>query len=757
MRAPRPESHEIATNHRPRPLAVGGVPYRGDVHIDYPRAERTGARRWIPSWKLVLGTLATLCGLGLLVGLAVFAWAWFTVDIPEENEVASAQISIVYWDDGSTELARLGDTNRIYVPIEDIPEDMQHAVVAAEDRRFYEHSGFDVVGFTRALVNNLTGGETQGGSTITQQYAKNAYLTSEQTLKRKVEELVLSLKLELTLSKDEILERYLNTVYFGRGAYGVQTAAEVYFGVDAKDLTLEQSAVLAAIINSPGAYNPDTNLEALQERYGYVLGAMLEEGYITQDEYDDAIESFPEIEERKTSERYKGPKGYLIKAVEQQLGELGFTEEEIYAGGLRITSTFDRKAQQAAQDAVADQAPTSNAEGVRIGLAAVEPGTGQVVAMYGGADYLTDSLNNATQAIQQAGSTFKPFGLAAATEDEIGLDSLWPGNSGTEVDGFTVNNFGNNSYGQYVTLLRGTEQSINTVYVSVESETGVQAARDAALRAGIPADTVGWEESDNLTFVLGTASPHTIDIATAYATFAVRGERVDQTTTIIEVKGANGGLLYEHTNALSRTFDANTADVVNYALQKVVTNGTGSPARALGRPVAAKTGSTDEYMSAWFAGYVPQLSAAVSFSKDGPDGQPVSLSGTGGMAQFYGSGFPARVWTAFMQGALDGVEVEDFVAPAEFPSGGGNVTAPPSPTEPTEEPTTETPTPSPSPTTEAPLPTPTTEQPTEEPTTEEPIEPSPPAQATPLAGQGEAVAPQVQQGAGSVPAQAGAG
>ena len=719
------------------------------MHINYPRAERTGAGRWIPSWKLVLGTLATLCGLGLLLGLVVFAWAWFTVDIPEENEVASAQISIVYWNDGSTELARLGDTNRIYVPIEDIPEDMQHAVVAAEDRRFYEHSGFDVVGFTRALVNNLTGGETQGGSTITQQYAKNAYLTTEQTLKRKVEELVLSLKLEISLSKEEILERYLNTVYFGRGAYGVQTAAEAYFGVDAKDLTLEQSAVLAAIINSPGAYNPDTNLEALQERYGYVLGAMLEEGYITQDEYDDAIDNFPEIKKRKTSERYKGPKGYLIKAVEQQLGELGFTEEEIYAGGLRITSTFDREAQRAAQDAVADQAPTSNADGVRIGLAAVQPGTGEVVAMYGGADYLTDSLNNATQAIQQAGSTFKPFGLAAATEDEIGLDSLWPGNSGTEVDGFKVNNFGNNSYGQYVTLLKGTEQSINTVYVSVESETGVAAARDAALRAGIPENTVGWEESDNLTFVLGTASPHTIDIATAYATFAARGERVDGTTTIIEVKGANGGLLYEHTNEVSRTFDANTADVVNYALQKVVTNGTGAPARALGRPVAAKTGSTDEYMSAWFAGYVPQLAAAVSFSKDGPDGQPVSLSGTGGMAQFYGSGFPARVWTAFMQGALEGVEVEDFVTPAEFPSGGGEVTASPSPTEPTQEPTTAAPTTS----------APPTEAPTEQPPTEEPIEPSVPP-ATPLADQAGGAAPQAQQGAGavaSVPAPAGAG
>ena len=195
----------------------------------------------------------------------LFAFAWATIDIPEENEVAAAQTSIIYWNDGEKEMARLGDTNRISVPIEDIPEDMQHAVVAAEDRRFYEHSGFDVKGFTRAMWTNLTTGSSQGGSTITQQYAKNAYLTQDKTYIRKFKELVLSLKLEAALTKDEILERYLNTIYFGRGAYGVETAAEAYFGVSASELTLEQSAVLAAIINAPGKFNPDTNMENLRD------------------------------------------------------------------------------------------------------------------------------------------------------------------------------------------------------------------------------------------------------------------------------------------------------------------------------------------------------------------------------------------------------------------------------------------------------------------------------------------------------------
>jgi membrane peptidoglycan carboxypeptidase len=698
------------------------------VGINYPRDDREGWRRFIPSWRLVLGTLGTLFLLGAATAAAIFAFAWFTVDIPEENEVAAAQTSIIYWNDGETEMARLGDTNRISVPIEDIPEDMQNAVVAAEDRRFYEHSGFDVVGFTRALWSNLTTGSTQGGSTITQQYAKNAYLTQEQTYVRKIKELVLSLKLEATLSKDEILERYLNTIYFGRGAYGVETAAEAYFGVSASELTLEQSAVLAAIINAPGKFNPDTNLEGLEQRYAYVLNAMYEEGYITAGERDEALEDFPEIKERRTSEKYKGPTGFLIRSVQEELLALGFSEAEIEGGGLRVVSTFDRQAQKAAVNAVKEQAPTTGMEGVRIGLAAVEPITGEFVAMYGGADYLEDQFNNATQASQQAGSTFKPFGLAAATEDEIGLDTLWPGNSPTEIAGYEVNNYGDNSYGAQVTLLKGTEQSINTVYVAVENETGVRPVQDAALRAGIPEDTLGLKlDEPNLTFVLGTASTHTVDVAQSYATFAARGQRAT-TTTIRSVSTADGSVLYERTDDPQRAFDENTADVVNFALQSVVTNGTGGPARALGRPVAAKTGSTDEYRSAWFAGYVPQLASAVSFSKNDKNGNVLSLSGVGGQTQFFGSGFPARVWTAFMVGALADTPVEQFVAPADPPTGGGGFSptpsAAPTPTPtPTPEPTSESPTPEP--TSEPPTPEPTTPEPTSEPPTPEPTTPEP--------------------------------
>ena len=685
--------------------------------VDYPREGRDDWRRYVPSWRLVAGSIGALIGAAVVFFGVLFVVTYIFTDIPEVNEVAEAQTSIVYWSDGESEIARLGDTNRISVPLSQVPEDVRYAVLAAEDRRFYEHSGFDVIGIMRAMWNNLTSDSTSGGSTITQQLAKNAFLSSEQTYIRKFKEAVLTVKLEVELSKDEILEHYFNVIFYGRSAYGVQTAAEAYFGVESKDLTLEQGAVLASVINAPGRYNPDDpeGLANLEDRYVYVLNGMVEEEWLTAAERDEALGSFPEFAERKQDQRYEGPDGYLLRAVQDELEAKGFTQEEIEAGGLRIVSTFTEQAQDAALAAVEAEGPTSETDGLRIGLAAVTPGTGEVVAMYGGADYLANSLNNATQAIQQAGSTFKPFGLAAATEDGIGLDSQWPGNNGTVVAGYTVNNYAGNSYGSLVSLLTGTEQSINTVYVSVENETGVEPVQQAAVRAGIPEDTVGMNlENPDLTFVLGTASPHTIDIASSYATFAARGERA-ATTTVRSVRTSDGSLRYEHASEPQRTFDENTADVVNYALRRVVTNGTGGPAQGLGRPAAGKTGSTDEYMSAWFAGYVPQLATAVSFSKDDADGNPVSLSGTGGQQQFFGSGYPARIWTAFMQGALEGTDVVDFVEPAELPSGGGVDSGSAGPTAPDRPAASDTPEPTSEP------------EPTEEP--EETEEPEPPAES----------------------------
>jgi len=628
------------------------------VRIDYPRRGRTGVRHWLPSWRQLL----SLAVLGAVSIVGIFFVLVARTDVPAPNDVATAQTTIVYWNDGKTELGRLGDSNRISVPLEQVPLITQHAVLAAEDREFYDEGGFSPKGVGRAIWNNVSGGDLQGGSTITQQYAKNAFLTQERTLTRKFNELILAVKLDTSVSKDEILGDYLNTIYFGRGAYGIQTASDQYFGVPVEKLTLGQSAALAAIIRSPGGYNPETHLDKLKGRWTYVLDGMVEKGWITPAER--AAAKFPAFAKKKPANRYAGPNGYLLDAVRTALLQKGISEDEIGSGGLRVISTFSKQAQDAAVAAVQEKGPTKGATGLRIGLAAVRPGTGEVIAMYGGADYLTNSVNNATQALGQAGSTFKPFALAAAVDQGISLDAMYNGNNGVTIDGYKVTNYGDESLGQ-ISLLKGTEKSVNSVYVAVSKQVGYDKVVASAVAAGIPADTPAL--TPVRTVALGVSSPHVIDLADAYATFAGRGQQVDP-TVLKEVRGGNGGILFALDPTPKQAFSADTADTVNYALRKVVTDGTGTAALALGRPAAGKTGTTNDNKSALFAGYTPDLAAAVMLVKDGADGLPVSLSGVGGLSTVTGGSFPARIWTAFMKGALQGSPVQQFVEPANLPT-----------------------------------------------------------------------------------------
>jgi membrane peptidoglycan carboxypeptidase len=700
------------------------------VRIDYPRRGKTGVRHWLPSWKQVLSVIL----LGFVSAVALFFLLLWRTEVPEPNQVATAQTSIVYWNDGTTELGRIGDANRISVPLTDVPLDTQHAVLAAEDREFYEHGGFSPAGIGRAVWNNVSGGSLQGGSTITQQYAKNAFLTQERSFSRKAQELLLAIKLETSVSKDQILEDYLNTIYFGRGVYGIQVAAQQYFGKDVADLSLSESAALASIIRSPGNYDPadKENLPRLKGRWQYVLDGMVEKGWITQAQADDA--KFPAFKKPKPANKFAGTNGYLLDAVVKELATKDITEDELNRSGLRVVTTFDKKAQGAAVEAVRTQGPKSGTNGLRIGLAAVRPGTGEVVAMYGGSNFLTNQVNNATMAIGQAGSTFKPFALAAAVEKDIALDTVWNGNSGVEIDGYKVNNYGDRSYGD-ITLLQGTENSVNSVYVAVSKETGYDAVVDSATRAGIPAETPALEPVRSV--ALGVASPHVIDIADAYATFAARGQH-NAYTVLKEVRGGNGGLLYEIDPSPEQAFSSDTADVVNFALRKVVTDGTGKTALGVGRPVAGKTGTTNENKSALFAGYTPDLAAAVMLTKDGADGLPVSLSGVGGLSTVTGGSFPAAIFTAFMKGALDGLPVQDFTEPTSMPTASPTVTE--SPTEspsPTVTPT-DTPTPTVTPT-ETPTPTVT---PTDTPTpTVTPTDTPTPTGAPTAAGGSPAASP----------------
>ena len=626
------------------------------MRIDYPRASRAGLRHWLPSWRQVLAVI----GLFVLAGVATFAVLVARTTVPEPNDVATAQTTIVYWDNGRTELGRLGSSNRISVPLSQVPVDVQHAVLSAEDRGFYTEGGFSPSGIGRAIINNVKGGDLQGGSTITQQYAKNAFLTQDRTITRKLQELVLAVKLDTSVSKDQILEDYLNTIYFGRGAYGIQTAAQQYFGKPVSKLDLGQAAALAAIIRSPGGYSPDGNLSKLKGRWNYVLDGMVSQNWITPQQQTAAV--FPTFVAKKSVNHWSGPNGYLLETVRRALLSQGFTEDQIASGGLRVISTFDIKAQSAALQAIKDKAPSS--KGLRIGLAAVKPGTGEVVAMYGGPDFVTSPLNNATQAVGQAGSTFKPFALAAALESGVSLDSRWNGNSGVTIDGYKVNNYGNESWGQ-ISLLTGTEKSVNSVYVALSHQVGYDKVVDAAKRAGIPANTPALEAVRSV--ALGVASPHPLDVASAYATFADHGHQVDP-TVLIEVRGPNGGILYKHDPTPKQAFSPDVADTVTFALGKVVTNGTGTAALALGRPAAGKTGTTNENKSAWFVGYTPDLAAAVMFVKDDASGNPMTLSGVGGMNSVTGGSFPTRIWAAFMKGALVGTPVSQFETPSSMPT-----------------------------------------------------------------------------------------
>ena len=614
-----------------------------------------------PLWRRVwFRRVLFLIVLTAAIGMAVFAVLLARTEVPTPNELATSEATVVYYADGKNEVGRLGESTRRSVPLDQIPVDVQMAVLAAEDRDFYNHGGISPIGIARAAFNNVTGGNTQGGSTITQQYAKIAYLTQDRTWDRKIREALLAFKLETVISKEQILEDYLNTIYFGRNANGIEAASIAYFGQPVSEINYEQAAVLASVIKSPSALSTEENIDSLKARWAYVIDSMLDMGSITPRQAESA--QFPDIIDFLQKDRLGGQVGFLLTAVEKQLLAQGFDQEEIQRGGLKVYSSFDRRAQRAAQRAVRDNGPTSGTEGLRIGLAAVRPGTGEVVAMYGGKNFIDDQINNATRQFAQAGSTFKTFALAAGLEQGVPLNSLWNGDSPSTVNGYTFNNYGNNSYGT-VSLLQATELSINSAFVEMEADIGVGSVAEAAMKAGIPAETPGMNlDALDLTFVLGTASPSGLDVANAYATFANQGIRA-QTTFITRVIGANDGLLFEFDPQLLPEFSPDVANTVNYALERVVNSGTGKAALALGRPAGAKTGTTDDNKSAWFAGYTPQLSAAVLMAKEDSSGMPISMSGTGGLQTVTGGSFPAAIWTAFMRDALKNDPIVEFVPP----------------------------------------------------------------------------------------------
>ncbi len=598
-----------------------------------------------------LALMAALVGGSL--GIALFSAAVVFSSIPTPNQVAVVQSTAVFYADGKSLIGNIGEIQRVDVDIAEFPDHVKYAVLAIEDKNFYEHGGFSPIGIARALFNNLFSDTTQGGSTITQQYVKNAYLTQEQTIIRKLRELVLSVKLETMASKDEILENYLNTAYMGRSAYGFESAAQAYFGKSVRDISLAEGAALAALLRSPGGYSPEKNAERLENRWNFLLRQMVNQGWATEAEKE--VTTFPKFKPKRVN-RLGGPNGHLLAYVRAQLDDLGFTEQEIELNGLQVVTTFERDAQLALNKAVREVGPRPWSSGLRIGVASVRVGTGEMVAMYGGRDYVADQFNNATQARGQAGSTFKAFGIAAALEQGIGLNTTWNGDSPAKILDYKLNNLGKVSYGK-VTLLNALEVSMNTPMVALGAIIGPEQVVQAAVRAGVPESTPGLLPV--LSAMIGTASPRAIDIANGYATFAARGQVADN-SAIKEVKNSAGSVLWSFTPNPQQAFATEIADELTFGLRRVVTNGTGATAQGVGRPVAGKTGTSDDNLSAWFVGYTPQIATAVMMVREDETGRAISLRGTGGLANVTGSSFPARIFTQYMRDAHAQLPVIEF-------------------------------------------------------------------------------------------------
>ena len=658
-------------------------------------------------WAKRIGFSILTVFLGVFIaGMAVFLYLYNTLAVPAPDDLALAQKTTVYYADGTTEMGTLGEINRQIIDTTTLPDYVSKTIVASEDRTFYTNNGVDLKGIFRALVNNLRGGARQGGSTLTQQYVERYYIGETTSYTGKLKEAVLAIKINREKSKDEVIGAYMNTIYFGRGAYGIDAAAQAYFGHGAHELTLSESALLAAVIPAPSAWDPAVNPDKAKERWERDLNLMVEDGWITQAERDAAV--FPETIDPDTlnSASMTGTNGYLMAQVKQELIASGqFDEDKISQGGLRITSTIVKEHQE---QAVAAAEGMNEVEGwdpthQHVALSSMDPTTGEILAEYAGADYEKRQQNAVTQDIAMAGSSFKPFALLANARLGGTVYDTYSGKSPQYFRGMgtPVYNDGGYSFGN-VTLVKATAYSMNTVFVGLNDDVEPENTLKAAIDAGIPEDTVGL--NDELLNVLGPSSPHNIDLTTAYSTIANGGERV--TAHIVKkVEDSNGKLLYSGDVAPKRVFEVEEVSSIMPALE-AVTTGDGTANRvdaSIARlTTAGKTGTSSDQLSAQFVGFVPGMVTAVSMYQSDDAGNSVPLDDVGGLDQFHGGDWPVDVWIDYMKPATANLPGDDFPwkvesnrkvhnnAPTPAPS--ATTEAPQSAAEPTETPTpTETP------------------------------------------------------------------
>ncbi len=624
-----------------------------------------------------LATVRKVALLGLILALVLpvlgFAVAYLVVSVPAPDDVRIGRPATILAADGTTPLATVypAERSRVIVPLADVPQQVRDAVLAAEDRDFATNPGFSVTGFLRAARDNLLGdADAGGGSTITQQYVKNAFLGSARTLTRKAAELVLATKMAHTWSKGDILGAYLNTIYYGRGAYGIAAAAQAYFGKRVNDLDLAEGAMLAALIRTPSALDPDVHPDRLHERWDYVLDGMVSMGVLAPDaraavRFPAVIPAAPLVDDPAVHR----PEGLIRAAVLRELAAAGIGDSDVETGGLSIVTTIDPRAQQAATDAV-HRRLSGQPDELRAAVVSIDPRTGGIRAYYGGEDGV--GFDHATAALP-TGSTFKVFALIAGLEQGYTLASRYD-SSPLTVHGIAITNAGGESCGN-CTLAEALKRSLNTSYYRLMESLwgGPQQIADAAHRAGIPAQLPGigptlsepgGPPSDGI--VLGQYPVRPLDLASAYATLAASG--VYRAPHLVQKVTTHTGrvLLDRPADAGDQRIPASIANTVTSALEPIAAYSQGHQL-AGGRPSAAKTGTTQfgvtgRNQDAWTIGYTPALATAVWVGTDRPE--PIR---TAAGADIYGSGFPADIWQQTMDAALAGTPNEDFPAPPPTP------------------------------------------------------------------------------------------
>ncbi|MFD8199148.1 transglycosylase domain-containing protein [Streptomyces sp. NPDC003470] len=730
--------------------------------IDYPRGDRDGWQRWVPSWKLVSGLCIAFFG-GLVAAAGI---AYAMVGIPDVAKTAKAQNNVYYWANGEVMVATGGERNRQVIKLSQIPKAMQNAVISQENKTFYSDSGIDPKGIARAVFNMARGGETQGGSTITQQYVKNAMLEDQsQTVSRKVREILVSVKVGAEVDKDEILEGYLNSAYYGRGAYGIQAAARAYFNKDAVDLSPGECALLSAVLKGATYYDPAgaTSIDpaatpAANRKRAFTqmqdtLDKMVEYGHLAQAERAKYTE-LPTVQNPRSNTQLGGQIGYLVDLARASLIKEGVaTRDQLDQGGYEIHTTFDKKKVQDLEAAVTkvykanikpEKRPKTDTH-VQFGGASVNPGTGAIEAIYGGADATKHFTNNADVTGAQVGSTFKPFVLAAAMkwgvrdpdgpedqpQDErtvVSPKSLYSGQNDLKIKNYdgTIwtnekgeqwrqENDGKDSLGDppdyKIDLREAMRESVNSAYVQLGMDVGLDKVKEAAVSAGLLEDSLTGTNYPS--FSIGVSDPSAIRMAGSYATFAASGkQRAPFSVTKVVREGEQ---IYSHEDKakVEQAFTAKVADNVTDVLKTVVEDGTGSNAQLPGREVAGKTGTTDGNKSAWFVGYTPQLSTAISMFRY-PDDESIKnrtfleMYGTGDQDKIHGASFPSEIWHDYMEQALKGQPAKKFPTPEPIGEVINDTPPPsPSPTPSKTEKPSPSPSPSPSQTPTSPSPTPT--------------------------------------------------